>query len=702
MQQAPATEAAVAAAVGPAVETLAAEAAAGAPVAWALDERADLGVLLVHGIGEQAQGETLTQGTEPILEWVGSWLGRELPGHSVIAATPMQASLRPPLLDSKTPAHAQVLVGRRIGDDAQGQDWLFAEAHWATQVLPPALAEFTAWLLTRGAWMLLFQLDQWWLAGRPLWRQLLLGPLVLLAWMLLSMLVNLLLLAIALLGLLPIGRVRALAYGLLKGLAGVIGDAYVLIRHPLQRAAFEDATLRALHWLRSRCKRVAVVAHSQGASIAHGALQRPDAPQADLLVTVGSGIAKLNALRWFERQATLDRAAAFLAPPLLLAAALVWLRTQQLGLADQEAANLGAAALGLVGLGLLYVTWRRCRDVMARLRSSSAALLLGDEQPALQWMDVAGSHDPVSAGTLQRYFDLPGLEAETVPVLRSWFGDHTHYWDARASFVPLLVRRLATCAGAQFLGLDPADRRFAVARQRHDRDLRVLRWATRLDWAALLLAVVVAADRWQAQVAHWRMVLAGGAGRRGPMAFIDAAAKQAEDMVGWTAELLSLQANQAGIAQGVNWASAALLLVVLLLLWQRVAFALWQTWSDNNIEAAWQPARDPRALSLRQRSEALTGEALIDGSMACLLLLPFMLSVLWALGPAQWWTEAQAYTILNWSVVGLLVVAFVFSQISDLAGEVDNWRGGRAGLIRRLVALSQSAPGQWLRRLWRR
>jgi hypothetical protein len=127
-----------------------------------------------------------------------------------------------------------------------------------------------------------------------------------------------------------------MVYSVLRALAGVVGDAYVQLRSPVPRVAFEQATLRALRWLRPQCRRLAVVAHSQGAAIAHRTLQRSDAPRAELLITVGSGITKLEALRYFERLGASDRIAALLAPPFLLLAAVVWLRTRALGLNDAE------------------------------------------------------------------------------------------------------------------------------------------------------------------------------------------------------------------------------------------------------------------------------------------------------------------------------------------------------------------------------
>ena len=40
-------------------------------------ERYDLGVLFVHGIGQQVRGQTLTAWADPVIRWLQLWLGRD-------------------------------------------------------------------------------------------------------------------------------------------------------------------------------------------------------------------------------------------------------------------------------------------------------------------------------------------------------------------------------------------------------------------------------------------------------------------------------------------------------------------------------------------------------------------------------------------------------------------------------------------------
>src|SRR5262249_35822468 len=106
-----------------------------------------------------------------------------------------------------------------------------------------------------------------------------------------------------------------------QALAGTLGDCFILVASPIQRAAIISHVQRDIDWLISQdCKNIAVVAHSQGAAVAFealstGVLKRfcqvrgvesdPSARESrkTLLITFGSGIAKLSELDllgWFD------------------------------------------------------------------------------------------------------------------------------------------------------------------------------------------------------------------------------------------------------------------------------------------------------------------------------------------------------------------------------------------------------------------
>ncbi len=72
------------------------------PLAPPEDGRAELGVLFVHGIGEQAQGQTLAQCTEPLLDWWRDGGGAGLAGGIVTAESSAAALLRNAALKPKS------------------------------------------------------------------------------------------------------------------------------------------------------------------------------------------------------------------------------------------------------------------------------------------------------------------------------------------------------------------------------------------------------------------------------------------------------------------------------------------------------------------------------------------------------------------------------------------------------------------------
>lgn len=661
----------------------------------AASEVADLGVLLVHGIGEQSQGETLSTFAEPVIDWIRDWLLGQFPANASIASEPLEARLRPPLLAADTPAHARVLIGRRREGGKETQQWLFAEAWWSPQVLTPPLASFTGWLLTRVPWLLLFHLGQsmptiqrlphpwsrlWpWRIDVPL--QLAFGALVTPLWLLLSLGIDTLLVVASTVALVPLGRVRRTVFALLRSLAGVVGDAYVLLRNPVQRAAFEKATLQALEWLRPRCRKIAVVAHSQGAAVAHGTL-RQARPSADLLITVGSGIAKLEALRHFDRFGAADRACAALAPLFLLGAAVVALRSNALGFTG---IGVLPSALGIGGVSCLLGAWMSVRDTLAAMRRDSAQLALPD---SLRWCDIAATHDPVPQGELTKFFDLP-IHARPVPVLRSRIHDHTNYWNARAAFLPVIVEELDRCAGGNFLALGTGDSvaRFAAARRVFHVDLRVLQLAKSLDAAAVLLPLFVH-DRLVAQVERLRSLVTTArdpGSDKSPFAFVDEAMSRVEQALRW-----SVDVADGGPAEwarsAVDMAAAVALLLLALRLWQRMTFAMWRSWSASRNEAVLRPAAEQRKPDARpapareKRTRKAMMWLILDVPFLVLLSIPFALSAAWSLWP-EWLGEANVYWALARLVGGLfalvLCIAFFESWEEQFHPWAARWRGER-------------------------
>jgi hypothetical protein len=275
-----------------------------------------LGVLFVHGIGEQQQYSTLARFGGALQRWLRQWEdGRQLdqPKQDRVARP---AVVDVPAVDAhpgdrKDPAHAEMAVG-------SGRKWLLAEAWWAPEVTPPKFKDFITWVLPMFPWLAaeyavaagqrIYRPDPApSLHGRdPTWvERWSLAGLVWLASPLIAVVLMVVCLLLALLQRLPVvgKRVSALTVNLVKG----VGDSYLFAHDALARTAMVQRIRHDLDWLRAKgCERVVIVAHSQGAALCHDMLRDDNRPKdVDLLVTVGSGVQRLNEFRQLYRDAAL-------------------------------------------------------------------------------------------------------------------------------------------------------------------------------------------------------------------------------------------------------------------------------------------------------------------------------------------------------------------------------------------------------------
>jgi hypothetical protein len=276
----------------------------------------DLGVLFVHGIGEQRQYSTLSRFGGALQRWLRGWEDGRRPDEADggrVAPPPLVdvVAIDAHPDDGKVPAHAEMAV-------APGKRWLLAEAWWAPEVTPPKFKEFVRWVLPMFPWLAaeyavaashrVYRPDPSpSLHGcRPSWLER--GSLAGLVWLvspLIAVVLMVVCLLLALLQRLPVvgKRVSSLTVSLVKG----VGDSYLFAHDAFARTAMVQRIRHDLDWLRDNgCGQVAIVAHSQGAALCHDMLRADDHPdKVDLLVTVGSGVQRLNGFRQLYRDAKL-------------------------------------------------------------------------------------------------------------------------------------------------------------------------------------------------------------------------------------------------------------------------------------------------------------------------------------------------------------------------------------------------------------
>jgi hypothetical protein len=112
---------------------------------------------------------------------------------------------------------------------------------------------------------------------------------------------QLLLVVLYVLSLLPIEEVKKQVLRVTTRLSEIIGDSYVFVASPVMRSAITSKLLADLGWLETKCDKVIVLAHSQGAAVAFDALRdRPD-DKPVYLITYGAGIRKLFEMEQMTR-----------------------------------------------------------------------------------------------------------------------------------------------------------------------------------------------------------------------------------------------------------------------------------------------------------------------------------------------------------------------------------------------------------------
>jgi len=258
-----------------------------------------LGILLVHGIGTQPAGETITRWGDTFVKTISEAT------NGTVNAIVERAG---PDLAGGDGERTEALL--RLEHDGTTHHWLLAEGWWAESFLAPTYLEFCSWSLRALPWAIAAHAGQrYWavesksvrksdaarFAGVKLIAGLLLAPVVLTV-----------LFLVLLLGVLPIPALRGMLLSVQRLFTATVGDSLVFVDSPVRSALIKSRILTALKALQERCERTIVVAHSQGPAVAVEALggvaglNDPPKQQADTLLTFGAGTNQLSVLRRSE------------------------------------------------------------------------------------------------------------------------------------------------------------------------------------------------------------------------------------------------------------------------------------------------------------------------------------------------------------------------------------------------------------------
>jgi len=419
------------------------------------DPRAEIGVLLVHGIGEHEEGDTLLSFGEPLIDWLREWLEGPtdgIPGKNAVPRGRVEvtsARMRALRNEAESPAYARVdVTARTPADDPSGsarertERWLFAEAWWGDSVKVPAALPLLVWMLLRAPLLVYWHFH----GGSRLAQEtdsedlpaMAMATLRwILSWATALGLQAVIVIAIVLWAI-PIGPWRKALLSTVRKLAAILGDSFVLLEQDIQRATLVQRVRSALDWLRLRTEHVVVIAHSQGAAIAHGAIQASRCAEIRGYISVGSGLEKLELLRLVRSHRVGVWPAQFFG---LLVLGLVLVLLQPLVQWTKES---GWAWVGAAVFILFFVifAWNGMNDAMIRYRDLLAARLkdfrLATPAGSVSWNDIHAGLDLVPMGGNSQLAKLDFVEQIPVTNEMSIVSDHVRYFDTRGDFASQL------------------------------------------------------------------------------------------------------------------------------------------------------------------------------------------------------------------------------------------------------------------------
>jgi hypothetical protein len=251
-----------------------------------------IGVLLVHGIGSSRQGDTVSQWGRAILR------GLIRQGAEIEVE---RSSLR----DANTSALADVRVEPQDGAPFR---LLIAESWWAEEFSPPSFMSILWWSFRSLPWTIVSHFDERFrrtgneFQGARGWHRIVtpVNVVIELIWLFVGLLLApIVLVVLVLLAILRIVPYEPLQNGIrivFQTIAVTIGDSYVFTENPIVQRAITDRVERDLKALKQLATGLVVIAHSQGAAVAHRVLREHYHEDIAWLVTYGSGLRKLREL----------------------------------------------------------------------------------------------------------------------------------------------------------------------------------------------------------------------------------------------------------------------------------------------------------------------------------------------------------------------------------------------------------------------
>ncbi|CAH1386582.1 hypothetical protein [Candidatus Nitrotoga sp. M5] len=451
--------------------------------------RSKMGVLIIHGIGEQQPGASLLNATEPLLRWFRSEFGQD---NVEILSTNLKGSSHEPANTTiRVQVNTEYNSNRKYSKDEKAptpryKTCVFAEAHWADAFIKPDFRELVSWTFlaipnviatqfVRGATRLSTEANR--ISRFP---GLILAAIAHLLSLLLAIFVQILVVLM-----LPLALIPGLGSWVMKVqqmLSSIVGDSLIFVGSPIQQSAIVSKAHQSLEWIGERSNVLAVVAHSQGAAVGYklilSEISSPQREKIKLFFTLGSGLGKLNDLQ-INSIPGMHRlwGLLFVATTVGIVAMLPDF-VNQISLPIDKKTGDAVAVLGPIFGG---IAWMILYFVLySKSGENRVDLLTKFPMDTIHWVDRYAKLDMVPAGPLienapeehylpdrkerresiNRYITQSGV----VSNLDSLFRDHTSYWQNEDEFVPTVGHQLAKVMGERS-GLFDLDNKVACRRR---------------------------------------------------------------------------------------------------------------------------------------------------------------------------------------------------------------------------------------------
>jgi hypothetical protein len=477
------------------------------------DQSKPIGILFVHGIGAEKQGETLLGYSEPVFNWIARWLSASN-GTTATGNRPAQSievietNLYP---KNGEPAHSHWVMHLRDGKNKlQKTDWIAAECWWAETIAPSNWRQTIDWAMKVVPSIVFFQLSNF--VGRVFDRQEreFLAPILALFFtlpyaafgFLLLVLLNIAAFLLGILAMfqtiLPGGMLRSFIQSIQVIVSQWAGDIFLLLNSPIQRSAMVSKVKQDLAWMKKNCSQVVVVAHSQGAAISYQVLQEDHSSQIRGFVTLGSAIKLLKKVESLQESGIHKRfVRVFYGSALFVIASLLFfLKSLVFFFLSPGAAGTNPPGFDWMNLLIsatpfviviswliLVVQWLdpdpdRSWDPIQGERSIA--------RKGFRWCDLYASNDPAPDGRFSR--NLPAfLQSSQVYNRANLLLDHTTYWQNLDEFVSAVVVFLSEVTNTKFLNLtDRGAAYIAAAKARRRRRFGWLIWSRTLALASAI------------------------------------------------------------------------------------------------------------------------------------------------------------------------------------------------------------------------